>query len=99
MIRTYWKNGDYNAICDVCGFKFKASKLKTRWDGLKVCALDYEERHPLELARLFPNNSRPTWTAPEPIDVFVPVCTLVGKQAVAGKAMAGCAITGSNKGY
>lgn len=39
------KLGDYNAICDVCGFKYKASQLKQRWDGLMVCREDWESRH------------------------------------------------------
>ena len=29
--------GDWNAICDRCGFKFKASELKKTWDNLYVC--------------------------------------------------------------
>ena len=28
----------YNAICDSCGFKRKASDLRKRWDGVMVCA-------------------------------------------------------------
>lgn len=47
----YLKLGDWNAICDVCGFKFKASKLKKRWDGAMVCDNDWEPRHPQDLMR------------------------------------------------
>lgn len=36
---------DYNAICDVCGFKKKASELRLRWDGMRVCKEDWEMRH------------------------------------------------------
>jgi hypothetical protein len=36
---------DYNAICDVCGFKMKASQIRLRWDGLRVCEKDWETRH------------------------------------------------------
>lgn len=36
---------DHNAICDVCGFKLKASELRRRWDGRMVCKHDYETRH------------------------------------------------------
>lgn len=39
---------EYNAICDICGFKFKASKLQKRWDGYMVCEKDNELRHPLD---------------------------------------------------
>lgn len=40
----YFKLGDYNAYCDVCGFKYKASELRKRWDGAMVCHKDYEPR-------------------------------------------------------
>lgn len=45
-----YHHGTYNAICDVCGFKFKALDLKKRWDGAMVCDDDFEERHPLEFS-------------------------------------------------
>ena len=31
----YYKSGDWLAICDSCGRKFKASQLRERWDGFK----------------------------------------------------------------
>lgn len=42
---------EYNVLCDVCGFKFKASELKYRWDGLLVCKEDWEIRHPSDFFR------------------------------------------------
>ena len=51
--RTHHQNtylhGSYNALCDVCGFKFKAVDLKKRWDSLMVCKEDFETRHPSDL--------------------------------------------------
>lgn len=38
----------WNASCDVCGFQFKASELRKRWDGLIVCDKDFETRHVLD---------------------------------------------------
>jgi hypothetical protein len=38
----------YNVLCDVCGFKMKASKLLKRWDGKMVCKDDWEPRHSLD---------------------------------------------------
>jgi hypothetical protein len=38
----------HNAICDVCGFKFKNTDLRKRWDGYMVCKNDYEIRHALD---------------------------------------------------
>lgn len=43
---------DYNATCDVCGFKYKASEMKKRWDGLMVCRDDYETRHPSDFYKV-----------------------------------------------
>src|SRR3990167_7060433 len=64
-----YKAGDWLAICDVCGFKFKASELKDRWDGLKVCIKDWEPRHSLDLLKA-PKGEKPLpWTRPEPADV------------------------------
>lgn len=40
-----FSSGNYNALCDVCSFKFKATDLRKRWDGLYVCKDDYEPRH------------------------------------------------------
>jgi hypothetical protein len=47
----YWKAGDNNATCDRCGKPFKASQLKHTWDGLYVCARDWEPRHPQDYVR------------------------------------------------
>lgn len=41
----------YNAICESCGFKHKASELKYRWDGKWVCPEDWEYRHPTDFYR------------------------------------------------
>lgn len=47
----YFKKGDYNVVCDRCGFKFKASELKLTWDGLFVCRKDWEPRQPQDFVR------------------------------------------------
>lgn len=41
----------YNALCDVCGFKFKNWQLRKRWDGFMVCKDDWEARHPMDFYR------------------------------------------------
>lgn len=68
---TYFKSGDFNAQCDVCGFKFKGSQLKKRWDGLMVCDEDWEQRHPQELIRPVQDQNRLPWTRPESTNAFV----------------------------
>ena len=51
MSQNYYKPADHNAICDSCGFKFKASQLRKRWDKFMVCEQDWEQRHPQELIK------------------------------------------------
>ena len=53
--RTHNQNsllfGNWNGICDECGFKFKGIDLKTRWDGHIVCRDCWETRHPSDFYR------------------------------------------------
>ena len=69
----YLKLGDWNALCDVCGFKFKASQLRRRWDNYMVCSADFEERQPQDLIRLKPDRQAVPWARPVPEDQFVTV--------------------------
>lgn len=66
MRNTWWKSGQWNVLCDVCGFKFKNVDLKKRWDGLMVCEKDYEARHPQESIRPVPDQQKLPWTRPDP---------------------------------
>ena len=70
-MRSYLKWGDWNAICQSCGFKYKASQLRKRWDGLMVCPEDFELRHPQDLIKHPKEDTSVPWSSPEPADVFV----------------------------
>jgi hypothetical protein len=72
-MNNYLKLGEWNAICDVCGYKFKASMLRKRWDGLMVCNQDYELRHPQDFLRVPLERVSPPWVRLEPEDVFTDV--------------------------
>lgn len=61
----HYKHGDWNFICDVCGFKFKASQGRKRWDGVYVCQKDFEFRHPQEKRRGIKDTQNVEWTRPE----------------------------------
>ena len=50
-MHNYYKAGEWNVTCDVCGKKIKAGEAKHRWDGFVVCANDWEERHPQDFVR------------------------------------------------
>lgn len=83
--------GQFNAICDRCGFKFKSGELKRDWQGLMVCDKDFELRNQQDLIRVKAERAIPTWSRPRPEDIFLFVsCTLQGTQGVAGIGVAGC---------
>jgi len=60
--------GDSKACCDVCGFDYKQSQLRKRWDGAMVCSPDWEARHPQDslTARPERNNVKDARPAPAP---------------------------------
>ena len=62
--KDYLKIGDHNAFCDVCGFKYKASELRKRWDGMMVCDGDYEQRHQMDFLRSIPEKPAPPFSRP-----------------------------------
>ena len=71
MNNTVFESGQYNAICDRCGFKFKSGELQKTWDGLWVCKDDWEMRHIADFLRA-PAPEKPLpYTRPEPEDTFI----------------------------
>jgi len=75
--------GSYNAICDVCGFKFKASELSKRWDGAMVDRACFETRHPQEFVRARPARKPLKLTRPDSTDflTYAPEWTLFEGEA------------------
>lgn len=47
-----YKAGSHWAICDSCGFQFRAEELKETWDHRWVCDDDFEVRHPQDFLRV-----------------------------------------------
>lgn len=70
---NFFKNGVFNAICDVCGNKVKSSDLRQRWDGFMVCQGDYEVRNPQDLMKPPPPERPIPWSRPEAADQFITV--------------------------
>lgn len=73
MSRNYYKSGEWNVICDVCGKKTKAADTKLRWDGLIVCPGDFEERHAQDFVKTRLDKILVPFVRPRPPDVFVDV--------------------------
>lgn len=63
--------GDHWMACDVCGFNFRSSQMRMRWDRLWVCQKDYETRHPQDFVRGKRDDQRVPVSRPEPEDVFL----------------------------
>jgi hypothetical protein len=80
-MKNHLELGNWNALCDSCGRKFKALDLKKRWDGLMVCHEDWEQRHPQDLLRVQreqisvpfsrPYPAQDTFTSPSTNGLFV----------------------------
>lgn len=85
--------GDYNSLCDICGFKFKASELKKDWQGLYLCPDDYQARHPQDFLKGVKDNPSIPWSRP---DTGMTEC---GPSSVPGQAIPGCAVPGYSKDY
>lgn len=88
----YYVPGDFNLICDVCCKKIKASESKLRWDGLRVCKADYEERQPQDFVKARADKITVPFTRPRPTDEFVFSCDLFTSTGIAGVGFAGCMI-------
>ena len=57
--------GQWSVLCDVCGFKFKSGDIKERWDGLRVCHDDFEQRHPSDFFRVRGEDTSVPFTRPD----------------------------------
>ena len=93
--KAQYDKGDWVALCDSCGRKFKASSLKRRWDGLMVCSEDWEPRQTQDYVRGRAEKQIPSWTRSEPADHIITTPT---NFAIAGIAVAGMAISGFGVG-
>lgn len=84
--------GDYNAVCDICGFKHKASDLRESGDlgkrGLKVCSKCYDPLHMQDILRGRADNPSVPWARPDTSPA------VSGPNNIAGLAIATGAISG-----
>lgn len=70
MAKNYYKSGEFNLICDVCGKKIKAGQAKHRWDGFVVCPVDFEMRHPQDFVKAKTDKITIPFSRPRPPDYF-----------------------------
>lgn len=94
----YLELGTWNAQCYRCGAKRKANTLVKQWQGYYVCPEHFEPRQPQDFVRGVPDRPNVPWDQPQSIVFVGPavlLCTVSGRSAVAGYAVAGCAIAGN----
>jgi hypothetical protein len=87
----YYAEGDWNAMCSMCGRKRKASELVKNWKGQYRCPEHNEPREAQDFVKGIVEHPTPPWVQPIPADAYVGVCTPNGQTAYAGSAVAGCA--------
>lgn len=68
--------GQWNAICDQCGFEYKSAQIRLQWNGLRTCCGPdtngcWEPRHPQEFVKGKADKQAPPWTRPEPPEINV----------------------------
>jgi len=97
-MRNWLKLGDYNAICDSCGRKFKASTMSKRWDGLFVCEEDFEIKHPQLTLKVHADKQVVPIPRPDPPDQFIEFCDIWKSSPMADFGTADCAVVGGNTG-
>lgn len=88
-----YRPGSHWAICDSCGFQFRAEDLIETWDGRWVCDDDWEPRHPQDFLRVREEDI----SVGEPIRLDDTSTVVAGSptQAIAGTAVAGLTVAGS----
>lgn len=69
--KDFFRLGDWNARCDQCYQKIKASEARLRWDNMWVCWRCWEIRNPQDFVKGVPDKTAPPWTRPTPPPTFV----------------------------
>ena len=90
----FLREGDWNARCYMCGFKFKASDLKRTWQGFYSCRNCWEARQPQDFVRAVPDVQTAPWVQPTPDYIWGTMCTPNGLSAVPGQSIPGCMVPG-----
>lgn len=88
----YLELGDWNAVCEMCGRKRKASTMVKNWQGGWRCPEHNEPRQPQDFVRATADVQRPPWTQPRPQHLYAARCTPNGITAYPGYAVPGCVI-------
>ena len=94
----FYKSGEFNFTCDLCGRKEKSGRAMFTWQGLYVCKHHREARNPQDFLRGVKDNQTTPWSRPWQPPLcdttsfpFTSYCTLQSRNAIPGFALPGCA--------
>jgi hypothetical protein len=91
MAHNHYVKGQWNVICDSCGWKKKSSEVRRRWDGLIVCAdTCYETDHPQKYLRVRETGLAVPFIRDEPADTYQLICYIYAIRAYADLGEADC---------
>jgi len=68
---TYYADGQWNFVCDLCSATRKSSDGVKTWNGLYVCSHHKEKRNPQDFLRGVKDNQTTPWSRSEPELQFV----------------------------
>ena len=86
---------NWNVICDICGWKIKASESRHRWDGRITCKKCWEPRHELDLFRAAGVEKGIPWSQPDSDGISVsPYDTLITGTGPSGDGTSNVVVSG-----
>ena len=86
---------NWNVICDICGWKIKASESRHRWDGRITCKKCWEPRHELDLFRAAGVEKGIPWSQPDGDGISVsPYDTLITGTGPSGDGTSNVVVSG-----
>lgn len=88
--QDYYKPGDWNALCSMCGRKRKAGEMVKNWQGMYRCPEHNEQRHPQDFVKNVVDDPTPPWVQPVPEDIFAMFCSPNDQSAIPDFAVPGC---------
>lgn len=95
MPSNYYKHGEWNFICDSCGWKKKSSEGRRRWDGLFVCKdTCWEMDHPQKYIRVRETGIAVPIIRDDPSPTYLDVCYIYESNAYSGICSSGCMRSG-----
>jgi len=90
----YYKEGDWNIACSICGRKLKASEAVKNWQNFYRHPWHDEPRQPQDFARGVKDLIAVPFSQPE-TDTFIQTCSMNGLSAIPGLAIPGCMTPGN----